>query len=103
MTPERFQTVTSRYQSLRIAVVGDFCLDRYLEIERDLGLKAGMASALEELRHRIETGATKDFVASRGEYLCGLLMAAFLGAEFVDPAETVYFDKSGRITFWELD
>lgn len=33
MTPERFQAVTSRYQSLRIAVVGDFCLDRYLEID----------------------------------------------------------------------
>lgn len=33
MTPERFQTVTSRYKALRIAVVGDFCLDRYLEID----------------------------------------------------------------------
>lgn len=33
MTPERFQAVTSRYPSLRIAVVGDFCLDRYLEID----------------------------------------------------------------------
>ncbi len=33
MTPLRFQAVTSRYSGLRIAVVGDFCLDRYLEID----------------------------------------------------------------------
>lgn len=33
MTPERFQSITSRYTGLRIAIVGDFCLDRYLEID----------------------------------------------------------------------
>ncbi len=33
MTPERFRTITSRYAGLRIAIAGDFCLDRYLEID----------------------------------------------------------------------
>jgi rfaE bifunctional protein kinase chain/domain len=33
MTPARFQAITEKYASLRIAVVGDFCLDRYLEID----------------------------------------------------------------------
>jgi rfaE bifunctional protein kinase chain/domain len=33
MTPARFEEITKRYPSLRIAVVGDFCLDRYLEID----------------------------------------------------------------------
>ena len=33
MTPERFQAITANYAKLRIAVVGDFCLDRYLEID----------------------------------------------------------------------
>src|SRR3974390_704682 len=33
MTPERFQTITRRYPNLRIAILGDFCLDRYLEID----------------------------------------------------------------------
>jgi len=33
MTPDRFQSITSRYASLRVAVAGDFCLDRYLEID----------------------------------------------------------------------
>src|SRR5213596_43633 len=33
MTSERFQAMTSRYADLRVGVVGDFCLDRYLEID----------------------------------------------------------------------
>jgi len=33
MTPERFRELTARYAGLRVAVVGDFCLDRYLEID----------------------------------------------------------------------
>ena len=33
MSPERFQAITSRYPQLRIAVIGDFCLDRYFEID----------------------------------------------------------------------
>lgn len=33
MSPERLQEVAARIQALRLAVVGDFCLDRYLEID----------------------------------------------------------------------
>ena len=36
MIPNRFQTVTARYRDLRVALVGDFCLDRYLEIDPSL-------------------------------------------------------------------
>ena len=33
MTPARFQTIAARYARLKLALVGDFCLDRYLEID----------------------------------------------------------------------
>lgn len=33
MTPERFEEITRRYAGLRLIVIGDFCLDRYLEID----------------------------------------------------------------------
>lgn len=33
MNPQRFEQITKQYASLRIALVGDFCLDRYLEID----------------------------------------------------------------------
>jgi rfaE bifunctional protein kinase chain/domain len=33
MNAERFEAITGKYGKLRCAVVGDFCLDRYLEID----------------------------------------------------------------------
>lgn len=33
MSPDRFHSVTARYPHLRLAVVGDFCLDRYFDID----------------------------------------------------------------------
>src|SRR3974377_1451526 len=33
MNRDRFRSITSRFLGLRVAVVGDFCLDRYLEID----------------------------------------------------------------------
>ena len=45
MTPARFQAITEKYSRLRIAVVGDFCLDRYLEIDpakQEISLETGL-------------------------------------------------------------
>jgi rfaE bifunctional protein kinase chain/domain len=45
MNRARFKQITSRYASLRIAIVGDFCLDRYLEIDpgrRETSLETGL-------------------------------------------------------------
>ena len=82
-----------------VSLDGPFGLirERYLEIESQLCLKSGMAATLDAFRAEIEKGATKDYVASRGEYLCGVLMAAFLDAEFIDPKDAVFFDNAGRI------
>src|SRR5580658_6251589 len=46
MTPERFEAITGRYSRLRVAVVGDFCLDRYLEIDparKEVSIETGLA------------------------------------------------------------
>src|SRR5713226_2765563 len=45
MTPARFQAITERYCDLSIAVLGDFCLDRYLEIDpakQEISLETGL-------------------------------------------------------------
>src|SRR2546421_1604928 len=45
MTPARFQVITERYGGLSIAVLGDFCLDRYLEIDparQEVSLETGL-------------------------------------------------------------
>jgi aspartate kinase len=70
--------------------------DRFLEIERDLKLAPGLDADLEAFRKEILAGAEMDYVASRGEYFSGKLMARFLGAVFVDPRDCVFFDASHR-------
>lgn len=45
MNSSRFRTLTARYPMLRIAVVGDFCLDRYLEIDptrQEVSIETGL-------------------------------------------------------------
>ncbi|HYG35185.1 MAG TPA: carbohydrate kinase, partial [Clostridia bacterium] len=45
MNPTRFQHLTSAYSNLRVAVVGDFCLDRYLEIDpskKEISIETGL-------------------------------------------------------------
>jgi rfaE bifunctional protein kinase chain/domain len=45
MTPERFNQITAAYSRLRIAIAGDFCLDRYLEInptKKEVSIETGL-------------------------------------------------------------
>ena len=45
MTLARFRVLTDCYRNLRIAVVGDFCLDRYLEIDparKEISIETGL-------------------------------------------------------------
>ena len=45
MKSDRFDAITSRYSNLRIALVGDFCLDRYLEIDparKEISIETGL-------------------------------------------------------------
>ncbi len=70
---------------------------RYLEIESELGLQAGMAGHLDKLRSELKKRVTRDYVASRGEYLNGLLLASYLEAEFVDPQDCVVIAANGTV------
>ena len=71
--------------------------NRYLEIERELGLKTNVGTELDKFHSDLKAGQTRDYVASRGEYFCGLLMAPYLKAEFVDPADYVVIDGAGCV------
>ena len=70
--------------------------DRFLEMERDLGVDVGMGAELEAIRKEIDEGTSIDYIASRGEHLNAKLIAAFLGFEFMDSVAFVRFDDKGR-------
>ena len=70
---------------------------RYLDLAKALGASIDMESLLAEVESRIADGAGRDYVASRGEYLCGRILADVLGAAFVDPADAILFRSDGRL------
>ena len=69
---------------------------RFEAIHQSLGLTLDLAGELDSIREQIERGASADYVASRGEYLSGRLLAEYLGFTFVDAAEVIRFDATGR-------
>ncbi len=66
---------------------------RYDEIIKGLGLTLDLTDEFDLIAKNLKAGADKDYAASRGEYLNGRIMAAYLGYEFVDPADYIIFDK----------
>ncbi len=71
--------------------------ERYLSIARGLKLKVDIESALQQVEDGIAGGKNRSWCASRGEYLCGLLMADYLGWRFLDAADGIVFDDDGRL------
>ena len=69
--------------------------DRYQEIIDGLGLKFSLDEDFEVIRKNFSEKAGSNYAASRGEFLNGKIMAAYLGFEFIDAAEVVRFDENG--------
>ncbi len=88
-------------QGLSFDQVFTLIADRYTQIAADLGVDPGLPAKLAEVKSEIARvaadGAGSDYAASRGEYLNGLILAEFLGAEFFDAADLIFFDKRGRL------
>ena len=71
--------IFERYASIRDALAPDFDLEG------------------EFAQLRANLGRSLDYVASRGEYLCAKLFAAYTHLPFVDAAQLLFFDGDGRI------
>lgn len=70
--------------------------DRFMAVEVNLGVNVGLKEAFEEIRKNLEAGASADYIASRGEHLNAMLIAAYLRFDFVDSSRIVRFDEKGR-------
>lgn len=71
--------------------------ERYQGIATQLELRVGLNDYLEEIAKNIKLGAGADYAASRGEYLNGLLLADYLGWDFIDAQTGIFFDEEGRL------
>ncbi|MGI5848948.1 MAG: aspartate kinase, partial [Christensenellales bacterium] len=68
---------------------------RYVGIRDGLGIGIDIENYLEKVKQDVLTGAGEDYTVSRGEYLCGIILADYLGYDFIDSAEAVFFNASG--------
>ena len=91
------------YRCFRLAQAGesiDECFEqissRYLGIIRDLQLDLDLTAQLEEAKQKIIKDVNPDYAASRGEYFNGVILANYMGWDFIDAADFIKFDKFGR-------
>ena len=76
---------------------------RYEEIISGLGLTLSLDDEFRTIRENFSKKIGRDYAASRGEYLNGIIMAAYLGYEFIDAAEVILFDAAGNFDAEKTD
>lgn len=70
--------------------------ERYNEIIAGLHLDLSLDKEFDKIYEYFKNGAGVNYAASRGEYLNGIIMANYLGFEFIDAAEVIFFDENGE-------
>lgn len=71
--------------------------DRYNGIISELGINMSLDAEFDAIVKELKARPTKDFAASRGEYLNGKVLANYLGFNFVDAADVIVFDTNGSL------
>ncbi len=71
--------------------------ERYCSIRDELGLKTDLEGEFDALREKMEHGISREELVSRGEYFSALLMAEYLGFEFIDATRWLYFHYDGTV------
>ena len=77
--------------------------DRYDSIINGLNLKLALDDEFKKIGENFKAKAGSDYAASRGEYLNGIIMAKYLGYEFIDSATVIFFDEDGNFDAEKTD
>lgn len=67
--------------------------DVYKSIVADLSLAIDIDSILAEVKEEITNGVSYDFVISRGEFMSAQVLASFIGYDFVDAKDLIFFNE----------
>ena len=77
--------------------------ERYNSMINGLNLTLSLEDEFRIIAEKFEDKAGEDYAASRGEYLNGIIMANYLGYEFIDAAEVIFFDENGNFDDYKTD
>ena len=69
---------------------------RYNEIIKELAIDLSLEDEYKKIAEGFKNHIGRDYAASRGEYLNGIILAKYLGYEFIDAAKVVHFDEKGN-------
>ena len=69
--------------------------DRYDSIINGLHLNLSLEEEFKTITANFKAKAGSEYAASRGEFLNGIIMANYLGYEFIDAATVIFFDEDG--------
>ena len=67
--------------------------DRYTSIIAELGINFDITGELEYIKNAMMARSGRDYAASRGEYLNALILAKYLGFDFIDAENVVFFKE----------
>ena len=70
---------------------------RYQDIIDGLGIDLDLSGEFSTIEAVIAAGCDSDYVASRGEYLNGIVLAKALAFDFIDAADVLFFDGDGNL------
>ena len=70
---------------------------RYTSIIADLGLDYDISGELDYVRNAMLHAAGRGYAASRGEYLNALILAKYLGFDFIDAENVIFFKDNGTL------
>ena len=70
---------------------------RYTSIIEDLGLDYDISGELDYVRNAMLHAAGRGYAASRGEYLNALILAKYLGFDFIDAENVIFFKDNGTL------
>ncbi|MGO5052296.1 aspartate kinase [Lachnospiraceae bacterium LCP25S3_G4] len=96
VTDMLYQCYELAAQDEQFNAILDDIKERYMEIIVGLDLHLSLEEEFRIISDNFIKKAGKDYAASRGEYLNGIIMANYLGFEFIDAAEVIRFDEQNK-------
>jgi len=76
--------------------------ERFLSIKEELNLSCDIKKELDLLHSQLDKHIDLDYLVSRGEYLTALLMSEYLGYQFVDAKDLIFFNYDGSIDYIKI-
>ena len=78
-----------------VTSVFDEIKQRYIDIINDLQIELDLTPAFEKIKQSLLHNTGRDYIASRGEYLNAMILAKYLGFDFIDAKKVIFFNEDG--------